>query len=65
MSVLEGLEPAGVWGRFAELTRIARPPKEEAAAREHVLGWAREHGFEAAVDEEGNVVVRVPASDWT
>ncbi len=63
MSVLEGLEPAGVWVRFAELTRIARPPKEEAAAREHVLDWARDHGFESAVDEEGNVVVRVPASD--
>ena len=63
MSVLAGLEPAGVWVRFAELTRIARPPKEEAAAREHVLDWARDHGFESAVDEERNVVVQVPASD--
>ena len=37
MSVFAGLEPAGVWDRFAELTRIARPPKEEAQVREHVL----------------------------
>jgi len=62
MSVLEDLEPSGVWARFAELTRIARPPKEEDEARRHVLGWAAEHGFETAVDDEGNVVVRVPAS---
>ena len=63
MSVFEGLEPSGVWARFAELTRIARPPKDEAAAREHVLGWAAARGFETAVDEEGNVVVRVPGAD--
>jgi len=62
MSVLEGLEPSGVWTRFAELTRIARPPKQEADARNYVLGWAEEHGFQTAVDDEGNVVVRVPAS---
>ncbi|MGI8862212.1 MAG: beta-Ala-His dipeptidase [Gaiellaceae bacterium] len=63
MSVLEGLEPAGVWTRFAELTRIARPPKQEAAVREHVLGWAAGRGFETAVDGEGNVVVHVLASE--
>jgi dipeptidase D len=60
--VLAGLEPAGVWHRFSELTRIARPPKGEEDARAHVLVWAKEHGFGTAVDEEGNVVVRVPAS---
>lgn len=62
MSVFVGLEPAGVWDRFAELTRIARPPKEEALVRDHVLGWAAGRGFETAVDDEGNVVVRVPAT---
>ena len=62
MSALAGLEPRDVWARFDELTRIARPPKEEEAAREHVLARARERGFETAVDAEGNVVVRVPAS---
>jgi dipeptidase D len=62
VDVLAGLEPAGVWERFSELTRIARPPKEEAAAREHVTRWASGFGFETAVDDEGNLVVRVPAS---
>jgi dipeptidase D len=59
---LAGLAPAGVWGRFGELTRIARPPKEEEAVRAHVLAWAEGLGFEASVDADGNVVVRVPAS---
>ena len=62
MNALAGLEPAGVWDRFAELTRVPRPPKLEAEARAHVLAWAGAHGFEAVVDDEGNVVVRVPAS---
>ena len=59
---LSVLEPALLWERFFELTRIARPPKEEAAAREHVLAWAAGRSLESAVDDEGNVVVRVPAS---
>ena len=62
MSTLSRLEPALVWRRFAELTAIPRPPKEEAAARAYVLEWAKRRGFESAVDSEGNVVVRVPAT---
>ena len=62
MSGLEALEPALLWRRFAELTQIARPSKEEGPAREHVLAWANARGFDAATDDEGNVVVRVPAS---
>ncbi len=62
MSALAGLEPVRVWQRFEELTRIARPSKEESAAREHVLAWAAAHGLEARTDEEGNAVVVVPAT---
>ncbi len=60
--VLAGLQPAGVWEHFSELTRIARPPKEEAAAREHVSAWADRLGFESEADAEGNLVVRATAS---
>ena len=56
------LEPRLVWDHFLALTRIPRPPKHEEAAREHVLGWARERGLATEVDDAGNVVVRVPAS---
>jgi dipeptidase D len=57
------LEPALLWERFFELTRIPRPSKEEGAAREHVLAWAAARSSEAHIDAEGNVVVRIPASD--
>ena len=59
---LDGLEPALVWERFSELTRLARPSKEEGPARKHVLGWAAARGLVAATDAEGNVLVRVPAT---
>jgi dipeptidase D len=59
---LSGLEPALVWQRFSELTRVARPSKAEGPAREHVLAWAAERSLEAQADDEGNVVVRVPAT---
>ena len=59
---LAGLEPRLLWSHFEELTRIARPSKEEEAARAHVLSWARERGLGSDVDEVGNVVVRVPAT---
>ena len=61
-ATLRGLEPALVWERFAELTRIPRPSKAEGPAREHVLEWAGARSLEARVDQEGNVVVSVPAS---
>lgn len=59
---LAGLEPARVWERFLELTRIPRPPRAEELARDHVLAWAEARGFRHAVDAAGNAVVRVPAS---
>ena len=62
MSALDSLEPRLLWERFSELARIARPSKAEGPAREHVLAWAAARSFDAQVDAEGNVVVRVPAS---
>ena len=63
MSVaLEKLEPALLWERFFELTRIARPSKAEGPAREHVLAWAAARSLAARADAEGNVVVGIPAS---
>jgi dipeptidase D len=59
---LDGLEPALLWERFSELTRIARPPKEEGPVREHVLAWAAERRLDARVDGAGNVVAAVPAT---
>jgi dipeptidase D len=60
--VLDGLEPSLVWARFSELTRIARPSKQEDEARAHVLAWARARDLAANVDEAGNAIVRIPPS---
>ncbi len=62
MTTFDGLEPALLWERFFELTRIARPSKAEGPAREHVLAWAAVRSLGATIDEEGNVIVSVPAS---
>jgi dipeptidase D len=62
-SALAGLEPALLWERFWELTRIPRPPKGEEAARELVVAWAADRDLAARADDEGNVVVAVPASE--
>ena len=59
---LADLEPRSIWTEFLALTRIARPPKGEDEARAHVLAWAAQRGLETEVDEEGNTVVRVPAT---
>ena len=60
--MLETIEPRLLWHRFLDLTRIARPSKREAEARAYVLGQAEAKGFASAVDDAGNVVVRVQAS---
>ena len=55
-----GQEPALLWERFLELTRLARPPKAEGPAREYVVEWARERELALREDAEGNVVVQIP-----
>ena len=60
---IASLEPGLVWDHFLALTRIPRPSKQEERARTHVLAWAGGRGFDSDVDEAGNVVVHVPASD--
>lgn len=61
-SVIEQLEPTIVFTHFAELLRRPRGSGNEAAAREYVLEFARNHDFDARVDGVGNVIVSVPAS---
>ena len=61
-SAIEGLKPEGVWRYFADISRIPRCSKHEAAISKHVLATARNLGLEAKADSVGNVVVRKPAS---
>ena len=57
-----GLEPVAFWGRFEELTTIARPSRHEEPVIEHVRDWAAERGFELQQDAGRNLVIRVPAT---
>lgn len=59
---LEGLEPATLWRRFYELSRIPRPSGQEHAASDWVLSWAAERSFPTGRDEAGNLRVSVPAT---
>jgi len=60
--VLNKLEPADLWGYFAQLTAIPRPSKQEARVREWVLGIAQKRGWKHREDSVGNIVIDVPAT---
>jgi dipeptidase D len=59
---LDKLDPPDLWKHFDAIRKIPHCSGNEAALAEHILAWAREKGLEAAKDENGNVLVRVPAS---
>jgi dipeptidase D len=61
-NAIEGLKPPLVWKHFAELARIPRGSKHEAAAARFVLDSAKKLGLHARQDKFGNVIVKKPAS---
>jgi dipeptidase D len=61
-AAIEGLKPKLVWKYFAEISRIPRGSKNEAAISKYVLNTAQKLGLQAKADRLGNVVVLKPAS---
>ena len=61
-NAIEGLKPEHVWKYFAEIARIPRCSKHEAAMTKYVMETAKRMGLQAKADKFGNVVVRKPAS---
>ncbi len=61
-NAIEGLTPVLVWKYFAEISRIPRGSKNEAAITKYVLATAKKLGLEAKADKFGNVVARKPAT---
>lgn len=55
-------DPAHLWRHFYNITQIPRPSRQEAAVREYVIEQAVDAGCEHRLDQEGNIVVAVPAS---
>jgi len=58
---LADLEPKEIWKHFDAIANIPRPSTKEAAARDYVLGLAKQNGLEAVHDPVGNTVIRKPA----
>lgn len=61
-NAIEGLKPEHVWKYFAEIARIPRCSKHEAAMTKYVMETAKRMGLQAKADKFGNVVVKKPAS---
>jgi dipeptidase D len=59
---IKGLKPELVWKYFAEIAKIPRGSKNEAAVARYVLETAKKLGLQAQQDKIGNVVVKKPAS---
>ena len=60
-SALPDLEPKVLWKHFDALTRIPRPSKKEARAREYVISQAGRLGLEVIEDHAANLIIRKPA----
>ena len=61
-AAIEGLKPELVWKYFAEISRIPRGSKNEAAISQYVLDTAKDLGLQGKADAMGNVVVKKTAS---
>jgi len=59
---LTDLEPRLVFEYFDQLRQIPRCSEHEEAVRSHLVGVARDKGWEAEVDDVGNLLLRVPGS---
>jgi dipeptidase D len=62
-AALEGLKPELVWKYFAEVSRIPRGSKNEAAVGRYVSNVAKSLGLSTKSDALGNILVRKPASE--
>ncbi|MDH3994895.1 MAG: beta-Ala-His dipeptidase [Gammaproteobacteria bacterium] len=57
------VEPAHLWEHFYQITQIPRPSGQEAAVRQYVIDLAIQGGHGWRMDEIGNLVVTVAASE--
>lgn len=61
-SVLENLEPKGIFRFFGEILSIPRPSKHEGQMSDYLVKWAEERGLEHERDSVGNVIIRKQAT---
>ncbi len=63
MAVLTGLEPAGVWKYFEELSNIPRGSYNEKAASDYCVAFAKAHGLQVWQDRAWNIMMVKEASE--
>lgn len=61
-SILENLEPKGIFKFFGEILSIPRPSKHEEKMTEYLINWAKERNLDYESDEIGNVIIRKGAT---
>ncbi len=59
---VDSLVPKPLWDYFARICAVPHGSGNEKALGEAIVGWVRAKGFEADIDEVGNVVARIPAT---
>ncbi len=57
MEALKGLEPAGVWKFFEEISGIPRGSWNEKAVSDYCVAFAKERGLEVYQDKAWNVII--------
>ena len=60
---LTNLEPRIVWGFFDQIRSIPRCSGREEVIRSHLVADAKERGWTPVVDDVGNLLIRIPASE--
>lgn len=59
---IRNLEPAALWGYFADLNAVPRPSKREQRAAAFVMDFGTRLGLPTTQDDTGNVLIRKPAT---
>ena len=62
MSTIEHAKTREILERFAEISAIPRCSKDEERIAAWLAAWGREQGFDVAVDDVRNTLIRVPGS---
>ncbi|WCO00732.1 aminoacyl-histidine dipeptidase [Psychroserpens ponticola] len=59
---IRGLEPKGLWNKFADLNAVPRPSKKEERVIQFMKDFGTSLGLETIEDEVGNVIIKKPAT---
>lgn len=60
---IAALEPTKVWSEFAQILQLPRPSGHEENIVNYLVNYAHEHNFAVALDEAGNVIMKIDATE--